>query len=73
MIFKKAFYASTNVQSERFLETIYNKNFFETWVFELILRDFKEKVLFPFSWKIYKKFREIDFFFISQVFLPGQF
>ena len=48
MIFKKAFDASTNVQSERFLETI-SKNFFKkTWVFELILRDFKEKVLFPF-------------------------
>ena len=48
MIFKKAFYASTNVQSERFLETIYKIIFFKTWVFELILRDFKEKVLFPF-------------------------
>ena len=51
MIFKKAFYASANVQSERLLETIFKIIFFETWVFELILRDLKEKVLFPFQKK----------------------
>ena len=49
MIFKKALYASTNVQSERFFETIYKNYFLKTWVFELILRDFKEKVLFLFT------------------------
>ena len=49
MIFKKALYASTNVQSERFFETIYKNYFLKTWVFELILRDFKEKVLFLFK------------------------
>ena len=61
MIFKKAFDASTNVQSERFFETIYKNYFLKTWVFELILRDFKEKVLFLFWPKNEEKLNNFSF------------
>ena len=46
---------------EDFLKLHIYKKKIKTWVFELISRDFKENVLFPFSKLKYKLFSRITF------------